>query len=241
MPDMPSYKAGYVTIAGKPNVGKSTLLNAILDFRLSKFASETTRRRIMGIMNQPGLQIIFLDTPGIIEAKYKFQQVMSRTIQTSVADADILLFIGEARKGTAEYRMDIGEEINLLKRINQQQKPVILAINKIDLIPKNQILLLLKYYSDQYPFSALVPISALKKDGLSDMTHELEKSIPYHPPFYDPDVLTEQPSFFYRIYLNNYFIFSKKFLIPLEVQITEFVEREKVRDLIQRSSMSSES
>jgi GTP-binding protein Era len=237
MPDTPSYKAGYVTIAGKPNVGKSTLLNAILDFRLSIISPrpQTTRRRIMGIMNQPGLQIIFLDTPGIIEAKYKFQQVMRRTIQMSVADADILLFIGEARKGTAENRMDIGEEINLLKRINQQQKPVILAINKIDLIPKNQILLLLKYYSDQYPFSALVPISALKKDGLSDLTHELEKSIPYHPPFYDPDVLTEQPErFFVGEFIREqlFLYFREEVPYSTEVQITEFVEREKGKDLI---------
>jgi GTP-binding protein Era len=172
MPATSSFKAGYVTIAGRPNVGKSTLLNALLDFRLSIISPrpQTTRQRIMGILNQPGLQIIFLDTPGIMEAKYKFQQVMSATIQSSIADADILLFLSEAGKSTPASFIRIEEEIEVLKIINPQVKPVILVINKIDLISRSEILLLMQAYSDLYAFSALVPVSALKKDGVSDLT-----------------------------------------------------------------------
>jgi GTP-binding protein Era len=238
MPTEPSSKAGYVAIAGRPNVGKSTLLNALLDFRLSIISPrpQTTRRRIMGILNRPGLQIIFLDTPGIMDARYTFQKVMSRTIQSSVADADFLLFLCEAQKGSAETKIVVEEELAILKKINPQNKPVILAINKIDLFARDQLLVLLKIYSDLYPFSALVPISALKKDGLNELMSELEKLVPLHPPFYDPDVLTEHPErFFVSEFIREqiFLYFREEVPYSTEVQVTDFVEREKGKDLIQ--------
>ena len=238
MPTEPSSKAGYVAIAGRPNVGKSTLLNALLDFRLSIISPrpQTTRRRIMGILNRPGLQIIFLDTPGIMDARYTFQKVMSRTIQSSVADADFLLFLCEAQKGSAETKIVVEEELAILKKINPQNKPVILAINKIDLFVRDQLLVSLKIYSDLYPFSALVPISALKKDGLNELMSELEKLVPLHPPFYDPDVLTEHPErFFVSEFIREqiFLYFREEVPYSTEVQVTDFVEREKGKDLIQ--------
>jgi len=238
MPTESPYKAGYITISGRPNVGKSTLLNALLDFRLSIISPrpQTTRRRIMGILNRPGLQIIFLDTPGIMDARYTFQKVMSRAIQSSVADADFLLFLGEAKKSSAENRMAIEAEIEILKKINPQKKSVILAINKIDLVARDQLLVMLKLYSDLYPFSALVPISALKKDGLNDLMHELKKLVPVHPPFYDPDVLTEHPErFFVSEFIREqiFLYFREEVPYSTEVQVTDFVEREKSKDLIQ--------
>ena len=237
MTNNPPFKAGYVTIAGRPNVGKSTLLNAILDFRLSIISPrpQTTRRRVMGILNRPALQVIFLDTPGIMDARYAFQQVMSRAIQTSVADADLLLFLGEARIGSEETKIAVEEEVNILIKMNPQKKSVILVINKIDLIPKDQILLLLKYYSDLYPFSALVPLSALKKDGLTDLMDELEVLLPVHPPFYDPDVLTEHPErFFVSEFIREqiFLYFREEVPYSTEVQIVDFIEREKSKDLI---------
>jgi len=238
MPTEPSSKAGYVAIAGRPNVGKSTLLNALLDFRLSIISPrpQTTRRRIMGILNRPGLQIIFLDTPGIMDARYTFQKVMSRAIQSSVADADFLLFLCEAKKGSAETKIAVEEELAILKKINPQNKPVILAINKIDLFARDQLLVLLKIYSDLYPFSALVPISALKKDGLNELMSELEKLVPLHPPFYDPDVLTEHPErFFVSEFIREqiFLYFREEVPYSTEVQVTGFVERERGKDLIQ--------
>jgi len=237
MTDDAPFRAGYVTIAGRPNVGKSTLLNAILDFRLSIISPrpQTTRRRIMGILNRPNLQVIFLDTPGIMDARYPFQQVMSRTVQTSVADADFLLFLAEAKKGTAETRIAIEEEVEILNKSNPQKKPVILVINKIDLIGKDQILLLLQYYSALYPFASLIPLSALKKDGLTDLIAELEKFLPVHPPFYDPEVLTEHPErFFVAEFIREqiFLYFREEVPYSTEVQIVDFIEREKSKDLI---------
>jgi len=234
----PSSKAGYIAIAGRPNVGKSTLLNALLDFRLSIISPrpQTTRRRIMGILNRPGLQIIFLDTPGIMDARYTFQKVMSRAIQSSVTDADFLLFLCEAKKGSAETKIAVQEELAILKKINPQNKPVILAINKIDLFARDQLLVLLKIYSDLYPFSALVPISALKKDGLNELMSELEKLLPLHPPFYDPDVLTEHPErFFVSEFIREqiFLYFREEVPYSTEVQVTDFVERGRGKDLIQ--------
>jgi GTP-binding protein Era len=237
MPESKMFKSGYISILGRPNVGKSTLLNGLLDFRLSIISPrpQTTRRRIMGIMNKTDLQIVFLDTPGLLDPKYKFQQVMSRMIESSIADADALLYLVEARKPSAERRIFIGEDIELLEKINRQSKPVILVINKIDLMSREYILPMIKSYADLYPFIKLIPISALKKDGLKELTEELYQSIPLHPPYYDPDTLTEQPErFFVSEFIREqiFLYFREEIPYSTEVQIEEFVEREKGKDLI---------
>jgi len=151
------FRAGYITILGKPNVGKSTLLNRLLDFRLSIISPrpQTTRRRIMGIMNKPNHQIIFLDTPGLLDPKYPFQKVMSRIIHSSIADADVLLYLVEAKKFTPESRIEIREEADLIRKHNSQNKPVLLVMNKIDLLSKKYILPLMKEYTEIYPFLKL--------------------------------------------------------------------------------------
>lgn len=237
MPESKLFKSGYISILGRPNVGKSTLLNGLLDFRLSIISPrpQTTRRRIMGIMNKTDLQIVFLDTPGLLDPKYKFQQVMSRMIESSIADADALLYLVEARKPSAESRITIGEEIELIEKINRQGKPVLLVINKIDLMSKEYILPMIKSYADLYPFIKLIPVSALKKDGLKELTAELYQTIPLHPPFYDPDTLTEQPErFFVSEFIREqiFLYFREEIPYSTEVQIEEFVEREKGKDLI---------
>ena len=232
-----SFRAGYITILGRPNVGKSTLLNRLLDFRLSIISPrpQTTRRRIMGIMNKTDLQIIFLDTPGLLDPKYKFQQVMNNVIQSSIADADLLLYLVEAKKQTPESRMNIEEEIGLIDKNNPQKKPVILVLNKIDLLPKDNILPMIALYAALYPFLKLIPVSALKKDGLAELTAELQQAIPLHPPFYDPEMLTEQPEkFFVSEFIREqiFLYFREEIPYATEVQIEEFVEREKGKDLI---------
>jgi GTP-binding protein Era len=231
------FRAGYIAIVGKPNVGKSTLMNGLLDFKLSIISPrpQTTRRRVMGIMNRDSCQIIFLDTPGLIDPKYQLQKVLGTFIESSIGDADVLLYMVESKPDTMESQIFIEEEARNLERINPQKKPVILIINKIDLYPTESILPLLKGYSEHYPFYKLIPVSALKKDGLMELETEMQTLLPFHPPFYDPEVLTEQPERFFvaefireQIFLH----FHEEIPYSTEVQIAEFKERENGKDLI---------
>jgi len=231
------FRAGYIAIIGKPNVGKSTLMNGLLDFKLSIISPrpQTTRRRVMGIMNRTSYQIIFLDTPGLIEPKYRLQKVMGNFIHSSIGDADILLYMVECKSDTVESHMILEEEVRKLSVINPQKKPVILIINKIDLFPRETLLPLLNVFADLYPFYKMIPVSALKKDGLEELEKEMNSLLPLHPPFYDPEVLTEQPERFFvaefireQIFLH----FQEEIPYSTEVQIEEFRERDKGKDLI---------
>ena len=231
------FRAGYSAIIGKPNVGKSTLMNGLLNFKLSIISPrpQTTRRRIMGIINRPLYQIIFLDTPGLIDPKYKLQKVIGAFIDLSILNADILLYLVECKIYNAENKLIIEEEIQKLSKINPQKKPVILIINKIDLFPRDNLLPLLNSYAELYPFKKLIPVSALKNDGLKELEMEMEQTLPLHPPYYDQDVLTEQPERFFvaefireQIFLH----FHEEIPYSTEVQIEEFRERENGKDLI---------
>jgi GTP-binding protein Era len=232
-----TFKAGYIAIIGKPNVGKSTLLNKLLDFKLSITSPrpQTTRKRVMGIMNKPGFQIIFLDTPGLLTPKYHLQRALGKFVQTSIDDADALLFMVEAKTPFDHVRIEVTEDVEALTAVNPFQKPVILVINKDDLIPKNQLLPLIKLYADIYPFDKLIPISALRGDGLNEVELELQKLLPFHHPFYDPDTLTEQPErFFVSEFIREQIFLHYREEIPFstEVQIEEFKERYDGKDII---------
>jgi GTP-binding protein Era len=232
-----TFRAGYIAIIGKPNVGKSTLMNRLLDFRLSIISPrpQTTRHRIMGIMNRSQYQIIFLDTPGLIDPKYRLQKVFGTFIESSIMDADLLLYMVECHSDSSDSEIAINEEVQKLKDINPDNKPVILLINKIDMMPKNVLLPLINAYSESYSFKKIIPISALRKDGINELEQEMIELIPVHPPFYDPEILTEQPEKFFvaefireQIFLH----FQEEIPYSTEVQIEEFKEREKGKDLI---------
>ena len=232
-----NFRAGYSAIIGKPNVGKSTLLNGILDYKLSITSPrpQTTRRRVMGILNRPYYQIIFLDTPGLMDPKYQLQKVLGSFIETSVFDSDILLYMVECRIDNTENQIFIEEEIQKLSEINRQKKPVILIINKIDLFPKDNLLPLMKTYARLYPFHHLIPVSALKKDGLEELEKEMEQVLPFHPPFYDPEILTEHPErFFVAEFIREqiFLYFHEEIPYATEVQIEEFKENDEGKDLI---------
>jgi GTP-binding protein Era len=237
MIQLDQFRAGYIAIIGKPNVGKSTLMNRLLDFKLSIISPrpQTTRRRVMGIMNRDSYQIIFLDTPGLIDPKYRLQKVMGTFIESSIGDADILLYMVECKSEADDSRLGIEEEINKLSLINPQKKPVILLINKIDLYPKEILLPLLNAYSEMYPFFKMIPVSALKKDGINELEKEMKSILPFHPPFYDPEVLTEQPErFFVAEFIREqiFLQFQEEIPYSTEVQIEEFRERDKGKNLI---------
>lgn len=235
--EIAQYKAGYVSIIGRPNVGKSTLMNQLLDFKLSITSPrpQTTRKRVMGIINKPDFQIICLDTPGLLTPKYKLQKALDRYIETAINDADVLLYLVDCKENFPDIKTGINTEIKDLDRINSLKKPVILSINKIDLLSKEQLLPLIETYAKQYPFSEIVPVSAIQKDGMEELLSQLTKYLPYHPPYYDPDILTEQPErFFVSEFIREQIFMHFRDEIPFstEVQIEEFIEQDTGKDLI---------
>ena len=237
MEDIKNYRAGYISIIGQPNVGKSTLMNRLLDFKLSITSPrpQTTRRQIMGIMSGPDSQIIFLDTPGIIKPTYQLQQVMVNQIQSAVADADALLYIVDDTCLRYGDELAQDDEIEILKQSNQLNKPVILIINKIDLVAKSDLLPVIDNFNKKYPFVAIIPVSALKGDGIEQLATEFLKMMPFHPPYYDPEILTEQPErFFVAEFIREqiFYYFKKEIPYSTEVQIETFTERENRKDFI---------
>lgn len=235
---MKNYRSGYITIIGKPNVGKSTLLNELLDFKLSITSPrpQTTRRKIMGIMSDDEYQLIFLDTPGIIEPKYQLQQIMINHIQSSVSDADALVYIidvSSLRSLDDPHQFDA--DVELLKKANLENKPVLLVLNKIDLIEISSLLPIIEKYTNRYNFEKIIPVSALKRNGLEELRAELIELLPVHPPYYDPEIITEQPERFFVAELIReqiFHFFKQEIPYATEVQIEEFKERERGKDLI---------
>jgi GTP-binding protein Era len=231
------FKAGYIAIIGKPNVGKSTLMNGILDFKISITSPrpQTTRRRITGIMSGENYQIIFLDTPGIIEPRYYLQKTMADQVRQSVEDADALLYIVDDAVVKQNEKELLREHIDILIQANADNKPVFLIINKIDLVEKSDLLPSIQWFSDNYPFKCIIPVSALKGDGIEELLSEFLNTLPGHPPYYDPDILTEQPERFFVAELIReqiFYHFKKEIPYATEVQIEEFKEREQGKDYI---------
>ena len=159
------FRSGYVAIIGKPNVGKSTLLNSFLGEKLSIVTpkAQTTRNRITGILTQENYQIIFLDTPGILEPSYRLQQHMVQNALKAASEADILLLIVEAYALPDEFEKEIFE------RLKSIEKKAILVLNKVDSVRKDTLLPLIAVYHERFGFEEIVPISALKGDGVSEL------------------------------------------------------------------------
>ena len=225
-----TFKAGYVAIIGLPNAGKSTLLNALLNVKLSIISDkpQTTRRRIPGILNKENFQAVFLDTPGILKPKYKLHDRMMEQVYSALNDADILLLIVDAK--TRRHPIEV--DLNLL---NPARKPVILLLNKVDLINKQDLLPLIDLYKDFYPFEEIIPISALNADGIDKVEKAIEARLPFHPPFYPPDILSDQPERFFVAEIIREKIFEKFYQeIPYstEVVVEEFKERPGQKDYI---------
>ncbi|MGD9899751.1 MAG: GTPase Era [Calditrichaceae bacterium] len=224
------FRAGYVAIIGLPNAGKSTLMNSLLDIKLSIISSkpQTTRRRVLGILNKKDLQAIFIDTPGILEPKYNLQKRMMQNVGSALDDADLILMIVDAKQKTHPVRLDINS-------LNPKQKPVVLILNKVDIIPKADLLPLIEKYSKHYPFQSIIPISALKKDGMAELEKEMSSLLPLSPPYYPPDTLTDRPERFFVAEIIREKIFEKFWQeIPYstEVEIETFTERDKGKDYI---------
>jgi GTP-binding protein Era len=183
------FKSGFVTIVGRPNVGKSTLLNNLAGQKIAIVSSkpQTTRTAIKGIINTENAQIIFTDTPGIHKPQNKLGEKMSDIVNDAISGVDIILYLIEA----SDKGIGTANEF-ILKKVKDLNCKTILVINKIDLVPKEHILELIKIYSDEHDFEAIIPISAKGNDGLEILLKKIVELLPEGPMYYDNEEITDQ-------------------------------------------------
>ena len=185
-------RAGFVAIVGWPNAGKSTLLNRFVGQKVAIVTSkpQTTRNRIQGIVTQPQGQVVFIDTPGVHEADSVLNRQMMREVAAALEGIDVLLLMVDA------IRTLLHEDALLLEKAKRFEGKTILALNKIDRIPKPKLLPLMDAFAKAFPFAALVPISALRGDGCEELLEEVFKNLPEGEPFFPEDQITDQPERF---------------------------------------------
>jgi GTP-binding protein Era len=229
-------KSGYATIIGKPNVGKSTLLNALLGEKLSIATNkpQTTRKNILGILSDENSQIIFFDTPGILKPNYLLQEKMLQNIQSAVNDADVLLFIidiEEAKAGNNFFERDEIKEY--LKRKSQKK---ILLINKMDLLKEDIIGQYVDYFQKLKIFDKVIPTSAIMRFNVNAILDAIMEYLPEHPKYYPDDILTIEPERFVvsEIIREKVFeLYSEEIPYSVETIIEDFKERPGRKDFIQ--------
>jgi GTP-binding protein Era len=183
-----SFKSGIVAIIGRPNAGKSTFLNAVLGEKIAPVSEkpQTTRLRLRGVKNLEAAQIVFIDTPGVHKREGALNEFMLREAVAAMRDVDAVLFMVDSLKGLGS------EEMLIVKKLKEIQPPVILALNKIDAVKKNELLELIKDVSELYDFKAVVPISALKNEGLDILLSEIRALLPEGPKYYPDDIFTDE-------------------------------------------------
>jgi GTP-binding protein Era len=191
MTEKEQFKSGFISIIGRPNAGKSTLLNALLGEKIAIISSkpQTTRNRILGIVNQPGAQLVFLDTPGIHKPMHRMNEVMVRTALQTYNEVDVILMLVEAQEQPG------GGDRFIVETLSEVKTPVFLLINKTDLIKKEALLPLMQVYSSMYKFAEIIPVSALKND-LGGLVETILKRLPQGPKYFPDDQLTDQPERF---------------------------------------------
>jgi GTP-binding protein Era len=228
------FKAGYVAIVGEPNVGKSTLMNALLDQKISIVTPkpQTTRRRVLGILNGSGYQAVFLDTPGILKPKYLLQKAMVETAYSAVDDADLVFVMIEASDPAVESdpQWDL-----VLSRVKRSGKPAFLVINKIDLVRRAELLPMIDRFSKLPVFREIIPVSALKGENVDDLKSTLIEYLPVGRPYFPSDAITDQPEKFFVAEIIREKIFEgyrDEIPYSTEVAVVEFKERDGKKDFI---------
>jgi len=191
MNEQNDFKSGFISIVGRPNVGKSTLLNSLLGEKIAITSDkpQTTRNKILGIVNQPKAQMVFLDTPGIHKPMHKMNEAMVKTALATYSEVDVILMLVEATDQPG------GGDRFIIDTLAEVKTPVLLLINKVDLIKKDALLPLIQQYSGLYKFAEIIPISALKND-LGDLLAIILKRMPKGPKYFPDDQLTDQPERF---------------------------------------------
>ena len=219
-----TFKSGYVSIIGEPNVGKSTLLNAMVGEKLAIVTPkpQTTRNRITGVVTTDQYQIIFLDTPGVLTPKYRLHDQMVKAAYSAIRDADLVLYMIDGSQPTP------GIEEKILCDLKKTAQNVILVINKIDLIPKPVLLPRIAEYQEKFPFVEIIPISATKGDGVPQLHEFIVKYLPEGPPYFPDDQLSDLPERFFvaetireKIFLRT----NQEIPYASSVMVEEFKER----------------
>lgn len=183
------YKSGFIAVIGRPNAGKSTLINKIIGQKIAIMSDkpQTTRSRIQCILTQDDAQFIFLDTPGIHKPKFKLGEYMRKAAEGTLKEVDVIFFVVDA---TEKFG---GGEKYILERLAETTKPVILLLNKIDLLPREKILPIISAYSERYKFAAIIPISAADGTNVDEVLTEAKKFLAEGPKYYPADMVTDQP------------------------------------------------
>ena len=221
-----SHKAGFVNIIGNPNVGKSTLMNAFVGEKLSIITSkaQTTRHRILGIVNGDDFQLVLSDTPGIIKPVYELQSSMMHFVKSAFEDADIIIYMVEI--GENSLKDDI-----FFKKITSTKTPVILLLNKIDTSDQNILEKQAELWQSKVPNAEFYPISALTGFNIKNVFNRLIELLPQSPPFYPKDQLTDKPERFFvneKIREKILMYYKKEIPYAVEVETEEFFEEEKI-------------
>lgn len=223
------HKSGFVNIVGNPNVGKSTLMNALVGERLSIITSkaQTTRHRIMGIVNGDDFQIVYSDTPGVLKPNYRLQEQMLEFSRSALVDADVLLYVTDVQD-TADRNAAFLDKVKHMAAAGTQ---VFLIINKIDLTTQETLEQLVAFWHRELPEAQIFPISARERFGIEQLFEAIKAALPDSPPFFDKDQLTDKPSRFFvdeiireKILLN----YDKEIPYSVEVEVESFQEEESL-------------
>ena len=219
------HKAGFVNIVGNPNVGKSTLMNQLVGERISiaTFKAQTTRHRIMGIVNTPDMQIVFSDTPGVLKPNYKLQESMRAFSESALADADVLLYVTDVVESP-------DKNVDFLEKVRKMSIPVLLLINKIDQTDQEKLGQLVETWHELLPAAEILPISAKNKFGIDMLLKRIHELLPDSPPYFDKEQWTDKPARFFvsEIIREKILLYyDKEIPYSVEVKVEEFKEDDK--------------
>ena len=220
------HKSGFVNIVGNPNVGKSTLMNALVGERISiaTFKAQTTRHRIMGIYNTPDVQIVFSDTPGVLKPNYKLQESMLQFSTSALTDADVLLYVTDVVESPEKNN-------DFIEKVARMTVPVMLLINKIDLTTQDKLIELVEKWKLILPQAEIIPISASNKFNVDYIMKRVQELLPECPPYFDKDQWTDKPA---RFFVNEIIrekillYYDKEIPYSVEVSVEQFKESEKM-------------
>jgi GTPase len=220
------HKAGFVNIVGNPNVGKSTLMNLLVGERISiaTFKAQTTRHRIMGIVNTEDMQIVFSDTPGVLKPNYKLQESMLAFSESALADADILLYVTDVVEAPEK-------NMEFLEKVQKMTIPVLLLINKIDLTDQKSLVETVEKWHSLLPNAEILPVSALNKFGADILLNRIKELLPDSPPYFEKDQLTDKPARFFvsEIIREKILLFyDKEIPYSVEVRVDSFKEEKGI-------------